>query len=176
MFWLSFISDFFKALRSGQQPGQVSAGFSLGYLVGLMPFFSLQSVVLFILLIFLNANLAAGGVAILVAGFLAWLIDPLIHSIGYFILVEIPALQGLWETLYNMPVAPLTKFYNTVALGSLLFGLLTVWPIFWGMKKLVINYRERVEERIKKWKIVQAIRGSALYRWYEKIMRVGEAI
>lgn len=174
MFWLSFISDFFRALRSGQEPGQVSAGFSIGYLIGLMPFFSLQTVLLFAPLFLLNVNLAAGFVAIFVAGFVAWLLDPLIHSLGYFVLVDIPALQGFWETLYNLPVAPLTKFYNTVAVGSFLVGLLTVWPVFWAMKKLVINYRDRIEERIKEWKIVQAIKGSTVYRWYEKIIRIRE--
>ncbi|MCA9743720.1 MAG: TIGR03546 family protein [Deferribacteres bacterium] len=174
MFWLSFISDFFRALRSGQEPGQVSAGFSIGYLIGLMPFFSLQTVLLFALLFLLNVNLAAGFVAIFIAGFVAWLLDPLIHSLGFWVLVEIPALHGLWESLYNLPIAPLTRFYNTVSMGSILIGIITVWPVFWGMKKLVINYRDRIEARIKKWKIVQAVKSSKLYGWYEKILRIRE--
>lgn len=172
MFVLTFFAKFFKALRSGQSPAQVSAGFSFGYLIGLTPFFSLQTIMLFLLLIFLDINLAAGGVAILVASLFAWLLDPIIHNIGYFVLVDIPFLHGLWESLYNMPFAPLTKFYNTVAIGSLLFGLITVWPVYWLMKKLVIKYRERIEMRLKKLKIVQTLRGSFVFKWYDKIRKM----
>lgn len=174
MFGLTLISDLFKALRSGQSPGQIAGGFSFGYLIGLMPFFSLQTFLLFLIMFFANVNLAASGIAILAAGFLAWLLDPFIHSIGFFVLVDIQPLQGLWETLYNWPIAPLSKFYNTVAMGSLLFGILTVWPVHWGMKKLVVKYRERVEAKIKNLKVVQAFRGSFIYRWYEKITSLGE--
>jgi uncharacterized protein (TIGR03546 family) len=173
MFGFTLIADFFKALRAGQSPGQIAAEFSFAYLIGLMPFFSLQAVLLFILMFFAKVNLAAGGVAILIAGFLAWLLDPIIHSIGFFVLVEIPALQGFWEKLYNLPVAPLTKFYNTIAMGSLLFGILTVWPVYRGIKKLLVKYRKGVEAKLRKMKIVQAFRGSFMYRWYQKVTGLG---
>jgi hypothetical protein len=68
-----------------------------------------------------------------------------------------------------MPVAPLTRFNNTVVMGSFLSGLLLFVPAFYGMKKLVVAYRSGLEERIKKWKVVQAITGSKLWQWYERI-------
>jgi hypothetical protein len=63
----------------------------------------------------------------------------------------------------------LTRFNNTVVMGSFAGGLVLAFPVFWGMKKLVVVYREKLEVRVKKWKIVQAIKGSKLVQLYEKI-------
>jgi len=172
MIWIKVISKFIKAFRSGESPGQIAAGFALGFFIGLIPFWSLQGLILFFLLILLNINLAAGTVAIILAGMSAYLLDPLFHSIGYFVLT-LPALQGTWESLYNMPVAPLTRFNNTVVMGSLIGGLALFLPLFWAMKKFVVVYRTRLEERVKKWKIVQVIKGSKLVQLYEKIRDFG---
>lgn len=174
MIWLKIISKFIKAFRSGESPGQIAAGFALGFFIGLMPFWSLQGIFLFILLILLNINLAAGTVAIILANLFAYLLDPVFHSVGYFFLTLSP-LQGMWEWLYNMPVAPLSRFNNTVVMGSFIGGLVFFFPIFFGMKKLVIAYRSGLEERIKKWKIVQVIKGSKLVQWYEKVRDIGGA-
>ncbi len=174
MIWLKIISKFIKAFRSGESPGQIAAGFALGFFIGLMPFWSLQGIFLFILLILLNINLAAGTVAIILANLFAYLLDTVFHSVGYFFLTLSP-LQGMWEWLYNMPVAPLSRFNNTVVMGSFIGGLVFFFPIFFGMKKLVIAYRSGLEERIKKWKIVQVIKGSKLVQWYEKVRDIGGA-
>ncbi|UCE04492.1 MAG: TIGR03546 family protein [bacterium] len=173
MIWLKIISKFIKAFRSGESPAQIAAGFSFGFLIGLMPFWTLQGVVLFILLILLNINLAAGTVALLLASLFAYLLDPIFHDIGFFILTGIPALQGLWESLYNIPLGPLTRFDNTVVMGSFLGGLVLVFPVFFGMKKLVVAYREKLEARIQKWKIVQALKGSKIFQLYIKIRDLG---
>jgi uncharacterized protein (TIGR03546 family) len=173
MIWLKIISKFIKAFRSGESPGQIAGGFGVGFLIGIMPFWTLQGVILFILLILLNINMAAGTVAILLASLFAYLLDPIFHSLGYFILTGIPFLRGFWETLYNIPVAPLSRFNNTVVMGSFIGGLVLFIPIFFGMKKLVVAYRSGLEERIKKWKIVQVIKGSKIVRLYEKIRDIG---
>lgn len=173
MFWLKIVSKIIKAFRSGESPNKIAAGFGVGFLIGLMPFWTLQGIILFILLILLNINLAAGTLAILVSGLFAYLLDPLFHTIGAFILTGIPFLYGFWEALYNMPVAPLSRFNNTVVMGSFVSGLILFAPVFFGMKKLVLAYRSGLEERINKWKVVQAIKGSSIFKWYIKIRDLG---
>ena len=173
MIWFKIISKFIKAFRSGESPGQIAAGFSFGFLIGLMPFWTLQGIILFVLLILLNINLAAGTVALLLASLFAYLLDPIFLHIGFFVLKGIPALQGLWESIYNIPLGPLTRFNNTLVMGSFLSGLVLVFPVFFGMKKFVVVYRERLEDRIKKLKIVQALKGSKLVQLYEKIRDFG---
>jgi uncharacterized protein (TIGR03546 family) len=117
--------------------------------------------------------MAAGTLAILLASLFAYLLDPIFHDIGYYILTAIPSLQGIWEGIYNNPLGPLTRFNNTVVMGSFVAGLVLVLPVFFLMKKLVIVYRENLEDRIKKWKIVQAIKGSKLVQLYERIRDLG---
>jgi len=173
MFWLKIVSKFIKAFRSGESPRQIAAGFCFGFLIGLMPFWTVQGIMLFFLLILLNINLAAGTVAFLLASVFAYLLDPVFHSIGYFILTGIPALQNLWEWLYNTPIGPLSRFNNSIVMGSFIGGLILLIPIYWGMIKLVVAYRSGLEERIKKWKIVQAITGSKLFQLYQKIRDIG---
>lgn len=173
MIWLKIISKFIKAFRSGESPGKIASGFSVGFLIGLMPFWTIQGVLLFIVLILFNINLAAGTVAILLANLFAYLLDPIFHSLGYFFLTGIPALQGFWEWLFNTPVGPLSRFNNTVVMGSFIGGLIFFFPIFFGMKKLVVAYRSGLEERIKKWKIVQILKSSKIVKLYEKIRDIG---
>jgi len=173
MIFLKILSQLVKALREGESPGQIAAGFTLGFLIGLTPFWTLQSVLLFLVLFVFKVNMAAGTLAILLAGLLAYLADPLFHALGYFILTGIPFLQGLWEALFNMPVAPLTRFNNTVVMGSTVVGLVLAVPLYFGMRKFVIAYRSGWEEKVKKWKVVQAVRSSKLVQAYVKIRDLG---
>lgn len=173
MLWLKMISRFIKAFRSGESPGKIAAGFSVGLLIGLMPFWTLQGVVLFILLILLNINLAAGTLAIFLASLFAYLLDSVFHNLGFYVLTGIPSLQGLWESLYNTPIGPLSRFNNTVVMGSFLGGLILFLPVFFGMKKLVVLYREKFEAPVKKWKVVQAISSSKIVQWYQKVRDIG---
>ncbi len=174
MFWLNFIIKFFKALRTGDSPGQVSAGFSLGFAIGLMPFFTLHSLLLWLVLLLFNVNLAAGFVAMMLTSLLAVLFDPFFHDLGFFLLAQIPGLHNFWEMLYNLPIAPLTKFYNTVVMGSMASALVLFVPVYLAMKKLVIIYRDKFAEHVQKLKIVQAVKASSFYRWIDKLQRLGD--
>ncbi|MCI0495943.1 TIGR03546 family protein [candidate division KSB1 bacterium] len=173
MIWLNMVSKFIKAFRSGESPGQIGAGFSVGFMIGLMPFWTLQGIVLFVLLFLLNINMAAGTLAILLSSFFAYLLDPIFHNLGFFVLTGIPVLQNLWETIYNIPIGPLTRFNNTVVMGSFVSGLILFIPVFFGMKKLVVLYRENFEAKVKQFKVVQAIKGSKLVRLYDRIRDLG---
>ncbi len=82
--------------------------------------------------------MAAGMLGLLLANLFAYLLDPLFHNVGFWALTGIPALKGTWETFYNLPIAPLTRFNNTVVMGSFLCSLLLTIPIFFGMKKFVV--------------------------------------
>ncbi len=169
MFWLKIISKFVNAFRAGETPAQIAAGFTLGFLIGLMPFWTLQGVVLLVVLLLFNVNLAAGTVAMVLAGMVAYLLDPIFHSVGYFMLTGVSFLQPVWEALYNMPVAPLSRFNNTVVMGSFVCGVVLALPLYWGMKKLVQVYRAELEARLVRWKVVQAIKGSKVVQLYFKV-------
>lgn len=169
MFWLKLVRDFIKILREGQTPGQIAGGFALGSILGFSPMLTLQGLLVWIVLLILDVNISAALVAMTICTLCAYLIDPLFHVLGYTLLVKIDALEGLWTYLYNVPIAPLTRFYNTVVMGSFVFALVLFYPLYVGMKRFVVAYRAHVGSRIEKWKIYQVINRSTLVQWYRKI-------
>ena len=78
MFWLQIIKGFISVLRSGQTPRQIAAGFALGAIVGLMPFLTLQGLLLWLVILVLDVNLSAALLAVTLFALLSYIIDPLL--------------------------------------------------------------------------------------------------
>ena len=169
MFILKLLGKLFKALRSGVSPTQIAGGFIFGMILGLTPLWNLHNLLVVILIIILRVNISMAIFSFLICSGIAYLLDPLFHSFGYWLLVEVTALQGLWTSLYNTPVVPLTRYNNTVVMGSLVGSLILILPMFFLVKSGVILYREKLEARIQKLKIVQVVKSSKIYSVYEKI-------
>lgn len=169
MFWLTFVRDLIKILRAGQAPWQVAGGFALGTILGLSPMLTLQGIVVWLVILVLNVNLTAALLGITLCTLVAYLLDPFFHWLGDQILVNVDFLQGFWTYLYNAPLAPLTRFNNTVVMGSLAFALALFVPVFWGMRRLLLAYRAHLGARVEQWKVYQVLKRSALVRWYETV-------
>lgn len=169
MFYLKFIKNFINILRAGQTPAQVAGGFALGSILGLSPMLTLQGALVWLILLALDVNFSAAGVAMTLFGLIAFLLDPLFHWLGYQILVNVEPLRGIWTWLYNAPVAPLTRFNNTVVMGSFVAALILFVPVYAGMKHFVVAYRTHIHSRLEKWKIYQVLDRSKLVDWYRKI-------
>ncbi len=173
MFGLKLLAKLFKALRSGESPGKLAGGFILGMIIGLTPVSSPHNLIVLIVLIVIPVNLGMAIFSFLLFSGFAYLFDPLFHSLGFWILVDIPALQGLWTTMYNSPVLGLSKFNNTVVMGSLIVSLILLLPMYYATKWLVVYYREHIDAKMQKWKIVQMVKSSKIYGLYEKIRNIG---
>ncbi|MDP8202196.1 MAG: TIGR03546 family protein [Candidatus Tenebribacter burtonii] len=169
MFVFQFLAKFFKILSSAATPGQISGGFILGMIIGLTPFWSLHNLIIILLIIILNVNITMSIFSFGIFSLIAYLIDPLFHNFGYFILVDVKMLHGLWLTLYNIPILALSKYNNTVVMGSFLTSLILLVPFYFMMKKTVVAYREKLEPIVLKWKIIKVIKGSKLYSVYGKL-------
>jgi uncharacterized protein (TIGR03546 family) len=169
MFFIKLLSDFLKILRSGQTPRQIAGGFALGSLVGLSPTLTLQGLAIWFIILVLDVNLSAAILAFGLFSLIAFAFDPLFHSLGYFLLVDIEALKGVWTALYNAPIAPLTRFNNTVVLGSLVGALLLFVPVYTAMKRFVIAYRGRLHARVEQWKLYKIVSKSFIVQWYLRI-------
>jgi uncharacterized protein (TIGR03546 family) len=172
MFWLQIIKGFIRVLRSGQTPRQIAGGFALGTIVGLMPFFTLQGLFLWLVIFVLDVNLSAALLAATLFALVSYIIDPLLHAIGYFLLADSSSLHGFWTSLYNAPIAPLTRFNNTVVLGSFVAGVLLVLPVYFGMRRFVLAYRTHVHTKVERWKIYQIISKSTVVKWYNRIKNI----
>ena len=173
MIGLKFLGKIIKAIKSASSPAQIAGGFILGMLIGLISFKSLVSAVVVILIILLNVNVAMAVAGYALFRLIAWGGDPWLHSLGYIILVDLGPLQAAWSYLYNIPFVSFTRFNNTIVMGSLAVSVVIIVPLFLLMKRFVVLYRERWQEKIQRWKVVQAFKGSRLFEWVGRISRIG---
>ncbi len=176
MYWMKLLAKFVKILRDGQTPAQIAGGFALGSIIGFSSMFTLQGAVVWLIILILNVNLTAAILGLTVCSLIAYIFDPLFHQLGYYLLVEVDALQSFWTMLYNAPIAPLTRFNNTVVLGSFVCAIIFFVPIYFGMKKFVIAYRATIGASVQKFKIYQILKSSTFYQWYERIRNLGDVL
>lgn len=169
MFIVKYIAKLIKILRSAATPGQIGAGFIMGMIVGLTPFWSLHNLLVLFLIILLNVNLAMAIFSFLIFSGIAYILDPIFHDIGFFMLVDLSFLKGLWTSLYNIPVVALTRFNNTIVMGSLVSSLILLYPVYLGTTRFVLVYREKIDPKFQKLKLVQAVKGTKFYSIYEKV-------
>lgn len=173
MIILQFVARLIAVLRSAATPAQIGGGFIIGMAIGLIPSFVIK-ILLFIGLILINVNFATALFAAAVCGLLAFLFDPLFHSFGYFLLTDIGFLRPLYTALYNTPFVPFTGFNNTVVMGSFVVCLLLSVPVYIGVARGVIRYRERLEPVIGQSKIVKVIQRSTWYKWGVRVWKMGD--
>ena len=162
------IKQIFNLLHSNISPKEIAFGFALGSIIGLTPFFTLHNLFIFFLLIILNVNISAGMLAVVIFGLIGYLTDPIAHQIGYFLLVKTKSLEGLWTSLYNMPIVPFTRFNNTVVLGSLVISLVLFIPIVIFTEKFIVFYRNNLSKKVEQLKIIRLIKASSIYNLYKK--------
>lgn len=173
MFVLEFVAKLIKILRSEISPNHISWGFVFGMILGLTPFLSLHNLIVVILIIILKVNLATAIFSFGIFSAIAYLVDPLFHSFGYYLLVDLESLNSFWTWLYNVPILALSKFNNTVVMGSLVSSLILGLPVYFLVKIGIINYREKIDVKIKNWKFIKLIKGTKIYSLYEKIRDLG---
>ena len=163
---IKLIQSLFGALHSEGTPGQLAAGMVLGSFLGLTPLFNLHNALIFAALVLLNVSFAGGllGWALFVP--VGFLLDPLFDWIGHRLLLA-ESLGGLWTSLYNTPVVPLTNFNNTVVLGSLVFALLVSVPLFFVLRWAVARYRVTIGERVRQSRFYKTVMASKVYNVYK---------
>ncbi len=165
---VKFLAKLISILNSEISPRQIAAGFAFGVMVGLVPIAGLLPYLLTLLSLVINVNLAALAFAAFLFKIISFALDPLANQIGYYFLAKTPALKPFWTALFNMPLVPYTRFNNTIVLGSLIIGLLLFIPMYVGARIGVVRYRTRLRDKFMKFKIVQVLKTSSLWQWYER--------
>ena len=162
-----FLAKIISVLNSEISPKQIAAGFAFGAIVGLIPVKGLLFLVLTLVSLILNINLVSMAFAAVLFKIISFALDPLANALGFKVLTGFPGLKSFWTELYNMPVIPYTRFNNTIVMGSLLIGILLFIPLYGLAKVGVVRYRTSVRDKFMKLKIVQILKTSALWRYYE---------
>lgn len=162
---LKQLFSFFKLLNSDTGTNQLASGLALGIVLGFSPFLSLQTFLVLLLVFFFRIQMGAAFLSAFFFKLVAFLVDPATDILGRKVL-ESESLRGLFISLYNMPLVPLTRFNNSIVMGSAIVGFLAAIPGYFIFKKLVVQYRITVVEKFKQTKIWKAWAGTKLYDWY----------
>jgi len=173
MILFKLLGKLIKALKSADSPRQMAWGFALGAFLGLIPLNTLFTMTTFLVLLIFRVNFASAMLSFAVYSAFAYLIDPLFHQLGFFLLAQTAFLKPFWTLIYNIPIAPLSRFNNTVVMGSFISGLILFVPNYLLFRGFVVRYRESWNEKIGQWKIVQLLKGSALVKLYTKAKMIG---
>lgn len=164
---LKQIFAFIKLLNSDKGSNQIAAGLACGLILGFAPFFSLQTILVIFLMFFFRIQIGAATLSAFFFAFGAYLLDPLFHRVGVMVL-EAPSLQSLFTQLYNMPIVPYTKFYNSVSMGAGVVSLLLFPFAFLAGRVFVNQYRATVVAKFEQTKFWKAVKATSFYKWYAK--------
>lgn len=164
---LKQLYSFLKLLNSDTGTNQLAAGLTLGLLLGFAPFVSLQTVIVFFLVFIFRVQLGAAMLSAFFFKFIAFLFDGPSHFLGKAVL-ENETLRPVFISMYNMPFVPMTRFNNSIIMGSLVISFLLAPIAYFGFKVLILKYRELVLARFKNTKIWKAFTATKIYLWYSK--------
>ncbi len=164
---LKQIFGFLKLLNSETGTNQIAAGIAAGFILGMSPVLSLQTLLVFLFVFCFRIQLGAAMIFSFFFKFIAFLLDPVFHEVG-LILLNMDGLKGLFTAMYNMPILPFTRFNNSIVMGSGITAILLSPLVYFGGKFLVAKYREKIYERFKQSKFWKAVKATSFYKWYYK--------
>jgi uncharacterized protein (TIGR03546 family) len=166
-FLLKQLFSLINLLNSDTGHNQIAAGIACGLILGFAPVLSLQTVLVFLLLFFFRIQIGAAFLAAAGFKFIAYLLDPVSNAVGMWAL-EIDALKPLYTELYNMPIVPLTRFYNSIVMGAGIISIVLAVPVYFLSKKLILKYRATVVARYQNTKFWKALKATKVYGMYSK--------
>lgn len=169
---LDNILKLIKVLNSEQEPGQISLGFAFGLIVGLMPVFSMLNLAVLLLVLVLRVNLSAFILGWIFFAGVAYLIDPWLHQIGLELLKN-PDMYEFWTELYNSTFWRLTRFYNTLVLGSFVFAAVAFIPLLLLSNLAIRRYRSDVLNWFRKSKLAEFLKASKWFKRYQSLSEFG---
>lgn len=162
---LKQIFGLIKLLNSETGTNQIAWGVAAGLVLGLSPALSLQTLFIFLLILFFRIQAGAAFLAAFFFKFVAYLLDPLFVDLGAGVL-EMPSLHALFTTLYNLPLVPLTRFNNSIVMGSGVAAIILMPVVFVITRILIGKYREQIVKRYQETKMWKAVKATAFYKWY----------
>ncbi len=165
MLLLKYLVKLVKVLNSETSAAALGLALSLGMFLGLVPLLTLQGLLALAAVLFLRVNLASAFLTLAVFKLAGLALRGAFDALGTSLL-ENTSLTGLWTFFYNAPVLSFMGTNHTVTLGATITALLLLAPVFLVSRALILAYRGRFSEWWTRLTIVNAFRGTKVYRLY----------
>lgn len=167
---LGILARILKVLNSETAPAQIAAAVLLALFMGLSPLGAPHNLLILLLVLVLRVNLSLFLLSLALFSGIAWLIDPMAHSLGLAIL-QADALRGLWTAMYNSGFWRFMAFNNTLLMGQLVIALILAVPVFLAVTFIVRNYRDHLMERVQQSRLMLFLKGTKFYSIYSSLNR-----
>lgn len=164
---LKQLFNLFKLLNSDNGENQLAAGIACGLILGFAPGFSIQTILVVTIIFFFRVQMGAAFTSAFFFSIIAWMLDPVFDSIGQVVL-ELSAFKSLYTIMYNLPILPFTKFYNSVVMGAMVVAVILFPIVFILSKLLIVKYRVNVVAKFQETKFFKALKATKFYKWYVK--------
>ena len=161
------IISFIQLLHSDSGQNQVAAGLSLGIFLGLAPFLSIQTAVVIMIVFLFRIQFGAAAVAAFFFKFVAFVLDPVADQIGRAIL-EHESLRPIWVKMYNVPFLPMTRFNNSIVMGSFAISIVACPILFFVFRALIFKYQAAIKDRFEQTAMWKAFKATKFHSWYQK--------
>ncbi|MCM2277170.1 MAG: TIGR03546 family protein [Oligoflexia bacterium] len=164
---LKQVFGFIKLLNSETGANQIAAGMVCGMILGFTPAFSLQTLLVILVIFFFRIQIGAALTMAFFFKLLAFALDPAFDAAGRAVLGN-EGLRPLFTQLYHLPIVPLTRFNNSIVMGAGVVSLALAVPFFFVARGLVKTYRAQVVARFEKTVFWKAVKATGFYKWYAK--------
>lgn len=161
------IINLIRLLHSDTGQNQVASGLAFGVFLGFAPFLSIQTFLVLLITFIFRVQLGAVFISAFFFKFIAYLMDPVADPLGRTLL-ENPSLRPLWTFMYNVPLLPMTRFNNSIIMGSLVISLILCPVLFVVFRKLVIQYQSTLVRRLEATRAWKVFKATKFYLWYKK--------
>lgn len=165
---MHLLAKLLAILNSETNPSQISLAFCFAIVAGFTPIACLHNLIILLFVLVLRVNLSAFILGLAFFTGLSYLLDPLFHSAGLALLSS-EGMKDIWTSFYNSPYMRISRFNNTIVMGSLVVSLMAFIPAYFLFNLLVKKYRDIVLERIRQSRPMKMLKASGFYRIYEKI-------
>lgn len=154
-----------------QRPGEIAAGFAFGMILGILPGGNLLWWVLFFLFVLVKVNKGALLLAMLVGAALIPLLDPVLNSLGYAVLIWAPA-GPIFTAFAALPLASFTRFNNSLVMGTLVLSP-GIWIVSYLIFRLLLRfYRKVIRDRFIKPVLVPWLKKLPLIKYIVQFFEV----
>jgi uncharacterized protein (TIGR03546 family) len=154
------IVNFLKSLNSGTKPEELA----LASVIAMFAAFTLTpfNFLVFMFLTFiLYVNSSMFVLMVVFFKCVSFAADPLGDIIGFAVLTAGP-LMPVWKSLSGLPIAPFTKFNNTLVMGGFIMAAILSLPVWFGVRGFILYYRKNLQKKTERFKIVQALNLSGI--------------
>lgn len=165
---LTLLARLLRALNSESGAWALAIAFVLGMIMGFTPLWRVHNLLILLIALLFRVNLSGFILSFVICSGIAYLLDPVFHSVGFAIL-SAESWQPVWQSMYESAFWRVVQFHHTITLGSLVLSIAFA-PVLALVSFWIVNqYRKRIQAWFNRLRIVQAMKANRFWAIYTEL-------